>query len=508
MNQIALGSEGFKIEDILQIADGAKVSLSEDEVFRKKLTASRDFLDHKLDQGDRVYGVTTGFGDSCTVNIEKDLLKQLPIHITRYHSCGMGDIFNKKETRAIQAVRLASLGKGFSAVSIELLDSITRQINADIQPRIPKEGSVGASGDLTPLAYMASTLIGEGKCFHQGELHETKELYEKLDLPRYELKPKEGLALMNGTAVMTALACLAYERAERLADFSCKITAMNLMAMRGNAFHFDEDLFVAKPHPGQMLAAKNIRDELQNYDCGQKDKRLQDRYSLRCAPHVIGVLYDMLPSFRSMIEVELNSANDNPLVIADKEKILHGGNFYGGHVAFVMDSMKNLVANIADLLDRQLALLVDPKFNDSLPANLSGSEGRNKVLNHGFKAVQISVSAWTAEALKLTMPASVFSRSTECHNQDKVSMGTIAARDCIRVLELSEQVLAANALASVQALDLRHKAGQLNPEHCSDLIKNLMTEIRSFSDFLEEDRGLEEDMRTFLAKLDQGVFRV
>jgi histidine ammonia-lyase len=180
--------------------------------------------------------------------------------------------------------------------------------------------------------------------------------------------------------------------------------------------------------------------------------RLQDRYSLRCAPHVLGVLADSLNWLRSFIEIELNSANDNPIIDAEAERVLHGGHFYGGHIAFAMDSLKTLVANVADLLDRQLALLVDVRYNHGLPSNLSGAPADRAMLNHGFKAVQIGTSAWTAEALKNTMPASVFSRSTECHNQDKVSMGTIAARDAIRVLELTEQVAAATLLAANQGV--------------------------------------------------------
>ena len=187
----------------------------------------------------------------------------------------------------------------------------------------------------------------------------------------------------------------------------------------------------------EQAVAQRLREDLHSDRPPRNEQRLQDRYSLRCAPHVIGVLEDALPFLRQLIETELNSANDNPLIDPEREQILHGSHFYGGHIAFAMDSLKNTVANVADLLDRQLALIVDARYNHGLPANLSGATGSRAAINHGLKALQISVSAWTAEALKLTMPASVFSRSTECHNQDKVSMGTIAARDCLRVIELT-----------------------------------------------------------------------
>ncbi len=218
---------------------------------------------------------------------------------------------------------------------------------------------------------------------------------------------------------------------------------------------------------------------------------MQDRYSIRCAPHVVGVLEDMLPVFRTTIETEINSANDNPLFDPESGEVLHGGHFYGGHVAFAMDSLKNLVANLADLMDRQLALLVDTRFNNGLPANLSGATGARAAINHGLKAVQIAVSAWTAEALKLTMPASVFSRSTECHNQDKVSMGSIAARDALRVLELTEQVAAAHVIACSQALRLRQMAGEIS----SAMMGAEIAELMARAPFIEEDAPLDANSR-------------
>ena len=240
-----------------------------------------------------------------------------------------------------------------------------------------------------------------------------------------------------------------------------------------------------------MRVAQRLRADLRGNEGSQLGEcRLQDRYSLRCAPHIIGVLEDALPWLRQFIETELNSANDNPIIDADNQRVLHGGHFYGGHIAFAMDSLKTAVANIADLLDRQIAQLVDPKFNNGLPANLSGASGDNALVNHGFKAVQIAVSAWTAEALKLTLPASVFSRSTECHNQDKVSMGTIAARDCLRVLELTEQVAAAVLLAAVQATELRQSLDSLAPA-----LRQSSAFIRNYSPFLENDRALEQELR-------------
>ncbi len=265
-----------------------------------------------------------------------------------------------------------------------------------------------------------------------------------------------------------------------------------MLASAGNAHHFDEPLFAVKPHVGQQRTAARLRDDLNCERPTRNDQRLQDRYSLRCAPHVIGVLEDALPFFRDTIENELNSANDNPIIDPDLELVLHGGHFYGGHIAFAMDSLKNLVANLADLMDRQMALLVDARYNHGLPANLSGATGPRAAINHGLKALQISASAWTAEALKLTLPASIFSRSTECHNQDKVSMGTIAARDCLRVLELVEQVAAALLITARQGIALRQR---VQPDlSMGTTLTDMYADLSARIELIEEDRALDREL--------------
>jgi histidine ammonia-lyase len=323
-------------------------------------------------------------------------------------------------------VRLATLAKGHSGVQYSLLAQLAALLEHDLLPAIPEEGSVGASGDLTPLSYVAAVLCGEREVLAAGKTRPAAEALAEAGLKPHVLRPKEGLAIMNGTAVMTGLGALAWMRADQVSRLASRLTSMALIALHGNPRHFDERLFVAKPHPGQAEIARRIRDDLAAFDRDHEATRLQDRYSIRCAPHVVGVLEDMLPTFRTLLETEINSANDNPLIDPDSGEVLHGGHFYGGHICFAMDGLKTLVANVADLCDRQLALLVDTRYSNGLPSNLSGASADKLPINHGFKAVQIAVSAWTAEALKLTMPASVFSRSTECHNQDKVSMGTIA----------------------------------------------------------------------------------
>jgi histidine ammonia-lyase len=313
------------------------------------------------------------------------------------------------------------------------------------------------------------------------------------------LAPKESLALMNGTGVMTAIACLCFERAQRLARLASAITAMAVDATHGNRDHFDPRIFALKPHPGQQLCADWIRSDLERDAPAPDRARLQDRYSLRCAPHVVGVLLDALTQTRSMLEIEVNGIDDNPIIDPDRAEVLHGGNFYGGHVAFAMDGLKTAVANVADLLDRQLALLCVPETSDDLPANLVAS---GNIAHHGFKAMQISASALTAEALKLTLPASAFSRSTESHNQDKVSMGTIAARDCRRVLELSETVAAIVLLAVCQALDLR---GDTSGSRRGRALRDA---VRKEVPMVTEDRRQDRDIAAVLALLHENALPI
>ncbi len=473
-----------------------------DGPWRAFIQKGADFLSQYLAKQGNVYGVTTGYGNSCNVKVPHDLIPELPLHLIRFHGCGLGRYFNEEQTRAIMAVRLASLKRGYSGVRILLLEKLMEMINHNILPRIPEEGSVGASGDLTPLSYLAAALVGEREVVFKGKILPAKAALKKCKISPLKLKPKEALAIMNGTAVMTALACFAWKKAEYLTRLTSRCTAMLLEVVQGNKNHFREDLFAVKPFKGQAECARWIYSDIGDHQT-KPVHQLQDRYSLRCAPHVIGVLRDALPWMKEHIETEINSTNDNPVIDAENEEILHGGHFYGGHIAFVMDSMKNAVANLADLQDRQMALMTDMHSNNGLPANLSGARKAHASIHHGFKAIQIGVSAWTGEALKLTMPASVFSRSTECHNQDKVSMGTIAARDCLRVIELTQQVCAATILACVQGIELRKQRGDLKEAQLTPALRDFCSQVRRFSRFVDQDRPLESDLRKMIELINQ-----
>lgn len=489
------------IDDVINISDNlVTVKLSEEPEYLAFIQRGADFVMQILAVGKPVYGINTGLGDSCEVAIPDNLALALSTHLYTYHGCGLGQYFTSKQVKAIIAVRITSLAKGYSGVRPLLLQQLVAYLNNDICPMIPSEGSVGASGDLTPLSYLAAALCGEREVMFQQQHMDTQTALSLSGLKPLTLQPKEALALMNGTSVMTALACEAYKRAHYLMQLAARITSMASFALDGNANHFDEFLFTLKPHAGQECIAKWIREDL-ILDDYVNSGRIQDRYSIRCAPHIIGVLADALRWMKSDIEHELNSVNDNPIIDAEHERVLHGGHFYGGHIAFVMDSLKNQVANMADMLDRQLALLVDTRYNNGLAVNLSGCTGPNSAINHGLKGLQISVSAWTAEALKLTMPASVFSRSTECHNQDKVSMGTIASRDCLRVLELTEQVAAAMLIAVHQAVHLRLQSPQKAALHTR--LHSMMQSLSQHIIFIKEDRALQPDLEKLIIQIQQ-----
>lgn len=452
---VVVGPKPLTIEAVIALVQGTPAQLATDPGFRARIAAGAEHLRQQLADGRTVYGVTTGYGESCETGVPGEHVRELPLNLMRFHGCGTGRILDEDEAAAVVAVRLAALCRGYSGVRPVVLERLVDLLNHRILPRIPAEGSVGASGDLTPLSYVVATLVGERECSDRGVVRPAGEALAAAGIEPLTLVPKESLALMNGTSVMVGLGCLAYTRARRLARLSAAITAMASDVMQGNRAHFDDRIFLAKPHPGQRACARWIREDLEAEDATSDGHRLQDRYSIRCAPHVIGVLLDALPFTREVLETEVNGANDNPLIDPETGDVLHGGNFYGGHACFVLDGLKTAVANLADLIDRQLALLCNPNTNNGLPANLVARKGPSSAAHHGFKAMQISASALTAEALKLCIPASVFSRSTECHNQDKVSMGTIAARDCLRIIELTETVAIIGLLAACQGVDLR-----------------------------------------------------
>lgn len=492
---ILLGREPMTIEKVCAIAEKRAVpAIDPHPEVRERIAQSRKLIDDALAGARTIYGVTTGFGASVEFHVPVEVAEEMPLNLVRYHGCGTGAIFGDEQATAIMAVRTNSLAQGYSGIRQELLDRMCELVARGCVPAIPEEGSVGASGDLTPLSYIGALLVGEREAWLDGKMVTAPEALATLGLEPMNLRPKESLGIMNGTSVMSALGCLGWKRSLRFARLACTLSAMASDVLHGVPDHFDDRIFELKNHPGQRQAARWIRAGVHHHNT---PARVQDRYSVRCAPHVIGLVLDCLPWMRRMLETEINGVNDNPIIegyssTAPEGRVMHGGNFYGGHACLVTDTMKNVVANCADLLDRQVGMMCNPATNAGLPANLVARTGIDRPTHHGFKAMEISASALAAEALKMSMPASVFSRSTESYNQDKVSMGTISARECTRVLDLTETVAAIHLLTVCQAVDLRG-SGQCHP--ASVAMRNAVRRVVPTN---EADRRMDVDIRAVL----------
>lgn len=503
MEPLFLNGQIITLPEFLEVVDLHRpVFLGDDPENRQRIALSLAIVSERAASGEPLYGVTTGVGDSVDQSIFGQNVHQMPRMLARMHGCGLGDEFSPRECRAILFARLIPLARGYSGIRPEVLDRMCIWLNQDTVPRIPQEGSVGASGDLTPLSYIAACLMGEREMWKDGQRVPSRDVWAETDETPFLLGPKETLGIMNGTSAMTGWSCLHLDQAEYLATLACRLTGLGVLALHGNPDHYDERLMELKPHPGQTRAAAEIRTLLP--EASSEGTRLQDPYSFRCTPQIIGVFYDALPWMKSQLETELNGVNDNPVLDGPRNEIYHGGHFYGGHMAFLNDSLKNLLANIADLLDRQMAVLVDANRNRGLPANLSGSD---EPIYHGLKALQVAQSSYAADAQKLCMPASVFSRSTECHNQDKVSMGLHAARDAAQSLRLLAQVTACQIVCVQQGIGLR-KRQQGSEFQSSASAEALIATLSKTSPFFEEDRELEATLRELIQQIETQELRI
>jgi histidine ammonia-lyase len=491
---VVIDSGNISINDIIAVArDGLRVEISKNGRFLKRMEKTQKMLMQAMRNGVAIYGVTTGYGRSCGRRMPIDIAMKNGTNIFRFHGCGTGEPIGIEETRAAMLCRIICLAQGYSGASVGLLKQMADFLNKGITPVVPCEGSVGASGDLTPMSYIGACLAGEREVFYEGEIMPASKAMKKTGLKPYKYLPKEPLSMVNGTTTMTGIAALNVERAERILDAAIYATALSIHGMKGNAHHYHPVISEAKPFPGQIFVSKKISLLLKaKVSARQLEddalETLQDPYSLRCAPQVMGVLYDALKWIKEWVEIEVNSSNDNPIFDPATGQVLMGGNFYGGHIAFTMDGLKAALASVADMCDRQVMLLVHPSFNRGLPGDLVGITDKTNGLYHGFKAMSLASSALAAEALKLTMPAASFSRSTESHNQDKVSMGTIAARDAERICTLTQRVVAIHLLAAAQACHLR-KSVSARP-----LLAKAAKKIGLISAPLAEDRPLDKDI--------------
>lgn len=441
---------------------------------------------HKMIQDQvPIYGVTTGFGDSCHRVIPPESTKQLQKNLVQYLSCGTGELLPVEAVRAMSLIRINSMARGYSGISRELLDRMILFFSKDIQPQVPCEGSLGASGDLIPLAYYAQMIQGQGNCYYRGQPTSTSEVLKSLEIQAYEFQPKEALALVNGTSTMAGMLTLNLKLTEWIYDGMVLASSWQCMALNGRIEAFDPFINeVAKTNPGQAKVARELRSYLneENFKSGlaqdvkiignYTESLIQDRYSLRCVPQILGPIREQLDIAWNYLKHEINSITDNPL-FSDEGRLELGGNFYGGYLCQAHDILKLNVAHMADLLDRQLAMIIDEKSNRGLPPNLIDTSSFPDDLRHchqGLKGIHQAVSAITAEIIQRSIPNGIFSRSSESHNQDKVSMGMGAAMSAYHQLQAMNRIMTMHLIALAQALDLRkvklkgEKAQQLYSE--------------------------------------------
>ena len=506
-----INGNALTIEDVCDVAlENEEVSLPEDKEFWKTLEDSRKFLMDYISTGVPTYGVTTDFGDSCANQISVEKAGELQRDIVAYHGIGLGAKFDRETGRAVILARLnGNVKGGHSAIRPELANMMVSLLNHDIIPVIPQLGSVGASGDLTPLSYLAAVIMGERDVYYKGKIVPAKDALVSEGLKPLPIEAKEGLALMNGTSVMTAVASLAWKKAERLAKISDFLTAVTSEITQGKDTPFVAKVSAIKNHQGQCDSAAYIyhiikdskrvfkyedflKSQIESLDgkgYKKQENKIQDRYSIRCAPQITGVYRDTLKVARDWITEELNSANDNPLVDIEEKRLYNTGNFYGGHICAACDYMRTALANISDLSDKQAEVIIDGKFN-GLTENLipfTAEDDPRAGLRLGFKAAQITISAIRGEVASYCFPISLTSHPTEALNQDKVSMGTISARKLAEQIDLVFLQFAVHLLAAMQAVDLTGK------DDFAPFTKNVHSEVRKMSAFMKDDRPLDKE---------------
>jgi histidine ammonia-lyase len=453
---VVLTGNDLTIEDIVAIGVGDK-KVAVDSKALERCRQSREYLKQEIDAQRIIYGVNTSFGPMCNKIISDSDIEALQINLIKSHAAGLGDPLKPYIALAVLVVRLNTLVKGFSGVRIELIELMTSMINKGIAPFIPECGSVGASGDLVHLAHAALSIIGEGKVFYKKDLRDAAVVLAETGLTPIRLSYKEGIAIMNGTSAMTALAAFALFGAKKLVRLACVNAAFAIEIFGGIDDAFDEDLHLVKPHPGQKKSAdiirrlyagsKNITLRRDMHDLIRRQKtdgraagrvyetsiNVQDVYSIRCTPQILAPVMEAVEAASATIEIEANSSNDNPIVIPEKKKIIHGGNFHGQSVGFAMDMLCMAVAQLCTLSERRLNKLLDKNLNEGLPEHLiSGTVG----LTMGFMGAQYLATSTTAENRQLANPVSTLSISCNASNQDVVSMGTVASRKAFKAVRM------------------------------------------------------------------------
>ncbi|MEA2090052.1 MAG: histidine ammonia-lyase, partial [Thermoproteota archaeon] len=445
--------------------------------------------------------VTTGFGALSNVTIHAKDIRELQTNLIRSHSTGVGEPLDTDVTRALMLLRANALAKGNSGIRLETLETLVQMLNKKVHPIIPQKGSVGASGDLAPLAHMTLVMTGEGEAEYQGKVMNGKEAMEKAGIRFSRLEAKEGLALINGTQMMTAIAALAVYDAERLVKTAEIAAAMSLEALCGISDAFDERIHQVRPHPGQVKTACNIRlltagSQLirSGEEAIEQTNYPQDPYCLRCTPQVLGAVRDAVNYVRKVVEIELNSATDNPLVFGEDEACLSGGNFHGQPISTAMDFLATALTTVGNISERRIAMLLDEKLSRGLPGFLIPKEVE-KGIHSGFMSVQYTAAALTSENKSLAHPASVDSIPTSANFEDFVSMGPAAARKAAQILRSVEYIVAIELLCAAQAIDFR------GSDKLGEGTKTAYSMVRKVVSTLKEDRVLHKDIEAVVERL-------
>jgi histidine ammonia-lyase len=485
---LKLGDRALSLEEVRDVAvAGRTVELSSGAL--KRIKAARRFLEQEVESGKTMYGVNTGFGLLSNVRIPEADVEALQYNLIRSHACGVGAPLSDAQVRAMLLLRATNLTAGHSGVRLETVQMLVDLLNRGVCPIVPEQGSVGASGDLAPLSHLALVLIGEGRARLEGVVMTGAEALRRTGLAPIRLGAKEGLALINGTQFMTAIGTLALLEAEHLADIADYAGAMSCEALRGTATAFDERIHKVRPHPGQVRVARRMRDILltggkssiarSHVDCS----RVQDPYSLRCIPQVHGASRDLIAFVRGVLEREVNSVTDNPLIFPASKGILSGGNFHGQIVSVAMDALCIATAELASISEQRLEKLINPAISE-LPAFLTKSSG----LNSGFMIVQVAAASIVSENKTLCHPASVDTIPTSADKEDHVSMGAWASRKAHRVIVNSRRVIAMELLAAAQGIDL------LRPLRSSRRVESVYSEVRKRAAFMDSDRSLTDEI--------------
>ncbi len=480
---IYIDGENLSIKDVHEVSrDHEKVELA--EVCEEKVTRSRKVVESKLEGDEDVYGINTGFGDLANVKIEKEKTEELQKNLIRSHASGVGDPLDEDVVRAAMLLRANTLVKGYSGIRLEVIELLVNMLNEKVHPVIPCQGSVGASGDLAPLAHMSLVLIGEGEAFYEDEKSSGEKALKLAGLEPVELKAKEGLALVNGTQIMTAIGALTLHDAKRLLKAAQIAGGMSLEALKGTDAVFDSRIHRVRPHEGQIRCAKNLRKITSNSKIIESHKdceKVQDPYTLRCMPQVYGATKEALVFVENMMETEMNSANDNPLVFPDGD-VISGGNFHGQPIALALDFLASAVAEIGDISERTTDKLMYEE-ESGLPRFLTREEG----LNSGFMIAQYTAASLVSENKVLSHPASVDSIPTSAGQEDHVSMGSISARQAEEVLENVENVVAIELMSAAQGLEYHDEAPGKGVRAAYD-------NVREYIEPLKRDRSLSQDI--------------